>query len=78
MVYRIAWCIKTFPMLQQYNYGDWQEDKKYNEMKDWCYKQNSIDSGTYYWIEKKEGVDANNVVEKNEEIETEFVKIDKC
>ena len=78
MVYRIAWCIKTFGNKPQYNYGDWQEDKKYNEMRDWCYTQNALDSNSYYWIEKKEGTNAHNVIEKNEEIETEFVKIDKC
>lgn len=78
MVYRIAWCIKIFGNKPQYNYGDWQEDKKYNEMRDWCYTQNALDSNSYYWIEKKEGVNAHNVIEKNEEIEREFVSIEKC
>ena len=76
-MYRIAWCIKSINK-GTYNYGDWKDKSEYNKLKDWCYKQNMIDINTYYWVEKKEGVNAHNVVERNEEIETEFVKIDKC
>lgn len=77
-MYRIAWCIKTFPLFgkSQYSYGEWQDKKKYNILKDWCYKQNSIDANTYYWIEKKEDGKIKNVIFK-EEYETEFVNIEK-
>jgi hypothetical protein len=75
-MYRIAWCIKIFRK-GQYSYGGWQEEKYYNELKDWCYTQNAVDFNTYYWIEKKEGDELKNVVDKKEEYETEFVNIEK-
>jgi|TARA_B110000438_G_C15819048_1_gene653366 hypothetical protein len=77
-MYRIAWCIKTFPLFEknQYSYGEWHEKKKYNELKDWCYTQNALDFNTYYWIEKKENDKIKNVIFK-EEYETEFVNIEK-
>ena len=77
-MYRIAWCIKTFPLFEknQYSYGEWHEKKKYNELKDWCYTQNASDFNTYYWIEKKENDKIKNVIFK-EEYETEFVNIEK-
>jgi len=75
-MYRIAWCLKTIGF-GEYSFGEWQEEKKYNELKDWCYKQNSIDICTYYWVEKKEDGKVKNVVDKKEEFETEFVSIEK-
>ena len=77
-MYRIAWCIKEIFGKPQYSYGGWQNDNKINELKEWVYKQNSIDSNTYYWIEKKEGNKVKNVCDKwNKVFETEFVNIEK-
>ena len=78
MTYRVAWCIKEIFGKPQYNYGGWQSEQKINELREWCYKQNSIDSNTYYWIEKKEGNKVKNVSDKwYKEFETEFVNIEK-
>lgn len=77
-MYRIAWCIKEIFGKPQYSFGGWQSEEKINELKEWCYKQNSIDSNTYYWIEKKEGDKVKNVNDKwCKEFETEFVNIEK-
>ncbi len=77
MMYRIAWCIKTVGSAAKYSYGGWQEEKNYIELKDWCYTQNALDFNAYYWLEKKEGEEIKNVVDKKEEFETEFVSIEK-
>ena len=76
-MYRIAWCTKNIVDKAQYHYGGWQPEDKMNELRDWCYKQNSIDSNAYYWLEKKEGNKVKNVCEKCKEFETEFVNIEK-
>ena len=77
-MYRIAWCIKGIFSKPVYSYGGWQPDDKINELKEWCYKQNCIDSDAYYWVEKKEGNKVKNVNEKwGKEFETEFVNIEK-
>ena len=78
MTYRIAWCIKEIFGKPQYSFGGWQSEQKINELREWVYKQNSIDSNTYYWIEKKEGNKVKNVSDKcGKEFETEFVNIEK-
>ncbi len=74
-MYRVAWCIKSIGK-GMYSYGDWKDEKEYNKLKDWCYKQNMIDMNTYYWVEKKEDGKIKNVILK-EEFETEFVNIEK-
>jgi hypothetical protein len=77
-MYRIAWCIKEIFGKPQYSFGGWQQEQKLTELKEWCYKQNSIDSNTYYWIEKKEGDKIKNVsCEWYKEYETDFVNIEK-
>jgi hypothetical protein len=77
-MYRIAWCIKELSGKSHYSYGGWQSVDKIDELKEWIYKQNSIDSNTYYWIEKKEGNKVKNVCDKLcKEFETEFVNIEK-
>ena len=77
-MYRIAWCIKWAFGKPKYCYGEWQPQNKMDELKEWIYKQNSIDSNTYYWIEKKEGNKVKNVNDKwCKEFETEFVNIER-
>lgn len=74
-MYRIAWCIKSVDK-GMYSYGDWKDEKEFNELKEWCYKQNSTDINTYYWIEKKDDNKIKNVILK-EEFETDFINIEK-
>ena len=77
--YRIAWCIKKE---NKYCFGNWQPEKKLENLENWVKKSN-IKPDCYYWFETKNGKTSeikNYIInEKSLEsiFEKEYVSIEK-
>ena len=67
---RIVWVDKR---KEKIYYGEWQNDKKLEELLDWINKNNKMYSNTRYWLEKS-GVDESKV---ENILESEIVELEK-
>lgn len=70
---RIAWVDKRN---EKVYYGDWQMEKKVEELLNWININNKLYNNTKYWLEKKEKKKIKNIIESEiVEIEKEYLEI---